>query len=411
MKKSLVALAALAATASFAQVTLSGRASMDVSTFETNNATSGDVFNYARRVRVADTSSRITFAANEDLGGGMRAGVYCETGINIDTANANGQANTANANTSEWCSREGRAYLGSGGYEIRLGRQNVWWTQGELNQVGSTFLGSDTFTNLQNGGVGVFGVRLENMVKVASTAGVFAGSEAYWGVMGNAQGEGANASFNGTLAAQAPKGKYHGFKLQYTQGAIVGMIDYQNSTASAAVTAAPGTTTANATLGANSFDRSAYKLGLGYKYNPNSIVAVQYWAKKRTDVTTAGATFVSPFLLSNASQTTAGDAKDSGYGIVVKHDLGGNWTAHAQWGKANKLQNSAGDVADSGATAYTLGLTKALSKRTHIYTAYHVINNQANAAYGMTGGNYSSAANQYQGADNKIMSLGMIHNF
>jgi len=408
MKKSLVALAALAATTAFAQtsVTLSGRASMDVSTFETSGATAGDNYNYNRRVRVADTASRITFAVNEDLGGGMKAGVYCETGINIDTANASGQANTANANTSEWCSREGRAYIGNATGEIRLGRQNVWWTQGALNEAGSTFLGSDTFTNLQNGGVGVLGVRLENMVKLVAGAGMgaFAGSEFYTGVMGNAQGEA--AAVTGTAPAASPKGKYYGFKLQYTQGNIVGMIDHQNSTSSAV-----GAATANAALGTNSFDRSAYKYGLGYKYNPTSIVAVQYWTKKRTDVTNAAAAFVSPFMLNATAQTTTGDAKDSGYGVYVKHDLGGGMLFHGQWGKANNLKNNAGDVADSGATAYTLGLTKALSKRTHLYTAYHVITNQANAAYGMTGGNYTSAANQYQGADNKIMAVGMIHNF
>jgi len=162
MKKTLVALPALAAFGAQAQsfVTLSGRASMDVSTFEATGSTNGAAADYRSRIRVADTSSRITFAAQEDLGAGNRAGVYCETGINIDTANANGQANSANANTSEWCSREGRLYYGNNTAEIRLGRQNVWWTQGALNQVGSRHLGSDSFTNLQNGGVGVYGVRV-----------------------------------------------------------------------------------------------------------------------------------------------------------------------------------------------------------------------------------------------------------
>ena len=332
----------------------------------------------------------------------MKAGVYCETGINIDNAAATGQANTANANTSEWCSREGRAYIGNATGEIRLGRQNVWWTQGALNEAGSTFIGSDTFTNLQNGGVGVFGVRLENMVKVVagSAMGAFAGSEFYTGVMGNAQGEAAAAN-------TSPKGKYYGFKLMYTQGNIVGMIDHQNSSA-----AATSTSTAGVSVGANSFDRSAYKYGLGYKYNPTSIVALQYWTKKRTDNTNPTAAFASPFLLqaAGAQAVTAGNAKDSGYGVYVKHDLGGGMLVHAQYGKANNLKSDAGDVADSGATAYTLGLTKALSKRTHIYTAYHAINNQVAAAYNMTGGNYASGTSS-QGADIKMYSLGMIHNF
>ena len=97
---------------------------------------------------------------------------------------------------------------------------------------------------------------------------------------------------------------------------------------------------------------------------------------------------------------------------MLKHDLGGTYTLHAQYGKANNLKDGSGNVqADTGATAYSLGLTKDLSKRTHLYTAYHVINNNANAAYNMSGGNYSSAGTLYQGASVKMMSLGMIHNF
>lgn len=236
MKKSLVALAALAATGAFAQssVTLSGRASMDVSTFEATGSTAGASADFKRRTRIADTASRITFAATEDLGGGLRAGVYCETGINIDTASNYGQANTNNGNTSEFCSREGRMFIGNNTAEVRLGRQNVWWTQGALNAGGSTYLGSDTLTHLINGGVGVYTVRGENqiMLNANSGLGAFAGSQVYYGVMGIAGGNAAAPATQygeATAAGTDPKSKYYGFKLLYTAGQIVGMIDYQKS--------------------------------------------------------------------------------------------------------------------------------------------------------------------------------------
>lgn len=427
MKKTLVALAALAATASFAQsfVTLSGRASMDVSTFEAGGTTTATE-SYARKVRVADTSSRITFAAQEDLGAGSKAGVYCETGINIDTANASGQANTANANTSEWCSREGRLYYGNNLAEIRLGRQNVWWTQGALNQVGSRHMGSDSFTNLQNGGVGVYGVRLENMVllNLNGDAGAFAGSQVYAGRMGGATGEGAvaNAAVTATATATAAtsannvisNGQYAGFKLAYTQGQIVGMIDYQTShnSAGTGTTGVTGVSTGNT----SSFDRSATKLGLGYKYAgaaSSSIVSAQMWNKKRTDLTaptTANVTLTGTGGI--LSTTNSGSGKDSGYGIVVEHDLGANRMVVAQWGKANNLKNVSGAEQDgTGATAYTIGFRQALSKRTHVYTAYHTIKNDANINYNMGGGNYTSAAVVGNGAQIKMFALGMQHDF
>ena len=407
-------MAALAATTAFAQtsVTLSGRASLDVSSYEAKGSTAGVAHDLKNRFRVADTSSRITFAATEDLGGGSRAGVYCETGINIDNGSSHGQADSGNANTSEFCSREGRISYGNSNWDLRLGRQNVWWTQGELNQVGSTFLGSDSSTNLQNGGAGVYTTRGENMIKLARTSGAFAGSEIYTGFMGisgsttsatnvtNANGEAATAD-------KTPNAKYFGGKLLYTAGQYVVMWDHQNSTAAAAIA-----TTSAGGVGVNSFNRTANKFGLGFKYNPTSLVSFQYWAKERKDVTAPGTAYVSMFSASStaAATTSKGDAKDSGYALVVKHDLGGGMTFHGQYTKANNIKASGVEQTDTGATAYTLGVTNALSKRTHIYGAYHVITNQANAAYNMTGGNYASGTSR-QGADVKMMALGMIHNF
>lgn len=393
MKKTLVALAALAAASAFAQstVTLSGRASMDVSTYEATGSTAGAASDLKSRVRVADTASRITFAANEDLGGGLKAGVYCETGINIDNASNAGQAGTVNANTSQFCSREGRAYFGNNTAEIRLGRQNVWWTQGALNEVGSTYLGSDSFTNLINGGVGVYTVRGENMIKLTAggDTGAFAGSEiyqGYMGVSGDYAALPAGATGEAVGANKDASGKYSGAKLNYAMGQFVFMLDQQSSKSPFAASG-------------SSFDRSATKVGVAYKYNATSLVSLQTWNKKRTDGTGA------------AYSSTTGDAKDSGYGIVVKHDLGGNWMAHAQYGKANNIKGtSAGEIADSGATGYTLGLTKAFSKRTHVYTAYHNITNASAAAYNMVGGNYASGTSA-AGADVKVLALGMIHNF
>jgi len=418
MKKTLVALAALSAVSAFAQVTLSGRASMDVSTYSAMDAVDSTK-NLAGRTRVADTSSRIIFAANEDLGAGLKAGVYCETGINIDNGSSTGQADSNNANTTAWCSREGRAYFGNNDVEVRLGRQNVWWTQGALNEVGSTYLGADSLTNLINGGVGVYTVRGENMIKLTAGAGTgaFAGSEVYTAPMGVSGNAGTtNSSGEAAQAGAANKAKYGGFKLLYTQGAVVGMVDYQYSTNSAAVTAAAANTVAGGVggvRGANSFDRKATKVGLGYKYAQDSMVTAQYWQKSRTDVTTPGTALVTPWALAVNTATT-GDAKDSGYGIVVKHALGGGLTAHAQYGKTRNLKDGSGvEQADTSAQAYTLGLTKAVSKRTHFYGAYHQISNANKAAYDMTGGNYSSAGSAGVGLGStvKMFALGMIHNF
>jgi predicted porin len=390
MKKTLVAVAALAATAAFAQVTLTGRANMDLSTMGTSGSTVAGT-DFATRTRVADAGSRITFAANEDLGGGMHAGAYCETGINIDTATANGQANTANLNTSEWCSREGRLVLGNKTVELRLGRQNVWWTQGEINPTGSSFIGTDISSNMFNGGVGVQGVRLENMIMLHgnSDLGAFAGSQIYTGYTTPNEATGAV----GTTNVQ-PKGTYSGFKALYTAGKFVAQMDYQTAT------------DANVSTNLNTnFDRVAAKYGLGYKYATGSIASVQYWNKERTDKTNPLAAF------SASSSSGAGKGKDAGYVIAVNHTISPTVMLLANYAKMDNITDTvSGEIADSGATAYTLGGLYRLSKRTHVYAAVHNVRNDKHINYGMSGGSYQSFT-PANGSTLSVTSLGLQHNF
>jgi len=115
MKKSLVALAALAATGAFAQsaVTLSGTLDLNIQNAK-NDATSQTIMN-----KNGVASSRIQFAGTEDLGGGMTANFTCDTdlspqaGLGYNTnaaATTNGTASsatTAASATASLCNRIG----------------------------------------------------------------------------------------------------------------------------------------------------------------------------------------------------------------------------------------------------------------------------------------------------------------
>jgi len=384
MRVFFIALAAIAATgASFAQVTLSGRANLGVSTYAATGSTIGSTADFNSRTRVHDASSRITFAVNEDLGGGLTAGVYCETGINIDTATANGQANTANANTSEWCSREGRLSLGNNLAEVRLGRQNVWWTQGKFGDAASNWIGTDVGSNIFNGGTGGAITRGDNMVMLHanSAAGGFAGSQLYYGINKDATGESAGVN-------TSPTGSYNGMKLNYQINNLILGYDLQNQTNNGIVAAA------GAAPAVASFDRIFHRLSVGYLYAPGSVVSLQYWTKERTDKA-AGAAYNNggASLTANAAVNgVSGNGKDSGFHINVQHNLNGTINLFAQYSRANNVTGTAaGDIADSGATAYTLGATYEMSKRTRLYAVYANIQNNANANYNLNGGNWSSA--------------------
>jgi predicted porin len=96
MKKSLVALAALAATGAFAQssVTLYGRIDAGLTNQKTTTSTAGvstnkTVFDLAG-AQNTKTGARLGVTGVEDLGGGLKAGFVIETRVNIDKS-----ANTA----------------------------------------------------------------------------------------------------------------------------------------------------------------------------------------------------------------------------------------------------------------------------------------------------------------------------
>jgi predicted porin len=404
MKKSLIALAVLGTSfAASAQVTLGGRGAMEVGNWQATGATAGTAADFRDRTRVADVGSRIILRVNEDLGGGLRAFAYCETGINIDNASSTGQANTNNANTTTWCSREGHLGIGNQTAEVRLGRQNVWWTQGPANVTGAVYHAGDAVTDLLTQGIGQYTVRGENMVMLVAGpgTGAWAGSNVYMGYMGisghiaqsglpGAVQVGAGQNNGEAVGANAnATGKYQGFKIAYSQGLLVGAFDMQTSDTG---TPADGTATTSRT------DRSAQRVTAGYRFAGDkspSIVSIQYAKRDRTVTTVAG---------------VATKGEEDVIALVGQYALAGGWILNGTYGKASDRKDNNVTVANTGATAYGLGVVKTLSTRTHGFFHYRVIDNKAAGAYGLAGGNYQSGT-PAAGADSKGWGFGLVHNF
>ena len=140
MQKKLLAIAvagALAPAAAMAQSTVEiyGRANMGLDLWESKGAVDSTT-DMKSRVRVFDFGSRLGFRVNESLGGGLRAFVVMETGVNIDSGSVNGQSGSQNASTGTWASRD--SYLGLGGSwgDVRFGRQGLHDLD-ELSLVGA----------------------------------------------------------------------------------------------------------------------------------------------------------------------------------------------------------------------------------------------------------------------------------
>jgi len=399
MKKTLVAVAALAATASFAQstVTLSGRGQMEYSNYSaTGSVTPSNDLN--SRARLADNGSRITFVANEDLGGGLNAGVYCETGFNMDVASSNGQGAISNSSTSEWCSRESRLFIGNSTAQLRLGRQNSWWSQGELNDTGANKVGIDVSSNVFNShGAGGSYTRIDNTIKVVggSALGAFAGSEVWTAIATNNE-----SAANGIEPSTRGK-NLTGFTLKFAVNPqVVAQIDYLSAGSTATATSV------------SSFDRTMARYGLGYKYAAGSIVSGQYWTNERTDLSGSANTFRNVGDTAFGQVAVSGNVKNSGYILNLNHNFGNNFTAVAMYTRAGNIQtgSSSTELNDSGVVAYTLGGMYRLSKRTHIYGAVNSIQNGASSNVNISGGGQASGTVS-NGATVNITAVGLQHNF
>jgi hypothetical protein len=335
-----------------------------------------------------------------------------ETGVNLDTGDGNGQgvgvasgaASAANGATNNIGSREAHVGIGNSAYEVRLGRQNVYWTHGELNQTGANFLSGDVlgaFTAPSSGFSAGVASRQNNTIllqlnKDSLLGGNFAGTQLYYSTNG---GEGAT-----TAAASPNKSSLQGFKINYNMGPYVAMYDNVaiKNTGNAAANA-------NDAANAGNFDAKSTKFALGYKYAADSIISVNFFEHERT-YNLAASNTAAPNII-NVVGTATGSRKQSGNGINLVHSLGGGLTAYAQMAKFGKAKNSAGaDVADSGAKATMIGIRKDLSKRTGIYAWTGKITNEAANAVNFSGGSYASG-NSPVGADPKITAIGIMHNF
>jgi len=185
MKKTLIALAAVAATsAAFAQSTVTMFGVVDAAFAKGT----GSVSDRTTLKNSGYNSSRFGVRGTEDLGGGMSASFHLEAGVNNDdgtgsASNTNNQAVTgANAGTQGLTfNRRSTVSLTGGFGELRLGRDYTpqFWTETAFDPFGTNGVG----TNIAFNKGGVTGVRASNSIGYLSPAfsGVKVWAQTYMG--------------------------------------------------------------------------------------------------------------------------------------------------------------------------------------------------------------------------------------
>jgi len=225
MKKSLVALAVLAASgAAMAQSSVTLFGIVDAGYAYGKGAASSKT--QLRNSGIA--SSRLGFRGVEDLGGGMKASFHLEAGVNNDDGTGSGSSVANQAQTSANAGTQGLTFnrrstvsLESGMGELRLGRDYTpqFWSETAYDPFGTNGVG----TNIAFNKGGLTGVRASNSIGYLSPSmgGVKLWVQTYMGE-------------NASTAAKIGNG--NAFRVTFDQGKFSAAIAGSETTTAAGVT-------------------------------------------------------------------------------------------------------------------------------------------------------------------------------
>lgn len=240
MKKTLLALAALAATsAAFAQSSVTLYGVVDVSV----ERVKGD--HQVNRVSSSNlASSRLGFKGTEDIGGGLKANFALETAVTADTG-ANGGGSTRFFDRAAWVG------LSGGAGEIRLGRQDS--SIGAL-AGDTTILGGQAYDDLK-----ILGTRAADSYRRVDNAITYILPTVVQGVTAQLQHSTAagSSAATGSEVYGSNAGESTGLSIKYASGAVLAGLGYINIKDDGA---AAGDQHANATLVYGGYDLGMAKV-------------------------------------------------------------------------------------------------------------------------------------------------------
>lgn len=378
MKKSLIAIAALAATGAFAQstVTIDGVVDAGYVNYDIKGAKVSGID------RNLTATSQFNFRVNSDLGGGMNASWRSETDFVVTSNGANqgtvgnvggatvaGNANLTNGTASTFMNGEQELALSTSYGRVGFGAINNTALFTHLySQPFGTAIGSGF--NAVSGSLTTANVRDDNSFQY--TTPTFLGGLKFNALVRKAQGQSAssgNANFNASLGAQQQAGSTS-FAAQYNAGPLNALLtrNVKDATVVASPSAASATAAAGATLTYGT--RGTYTaLAANYKLG--------------------GATVYAGYQASAATDGVGATASDRKYmNVAVKYEMGANMFL-ANAGRLSKAGTAT--TSSSSSSLFALGYEYALSKTAALTARYERISDSAGAVsttgYATTTGN------------------------
>ena len=343
MKKTLLAIAALAATSgAFAQSSLTIYGVLDAS-LERIDADKG-----ITRVSSDNLStSRLGFKGTEDIGGGLKAGFMLETAVKADTG--------AQGNTARFWDRAAWVGLSGSFGELRLGRQDS-----SIGDIAGNVLSAQAYDDFKFTGsrAGDKYRRVDNAITYilpTFVPGLAAQVQYSTAAVGFKSGAVDSTVAGSESADNTDAGKYVGLSVKYAAGPFLAGLGYLYSADENQAAALTGKQKGNATLVYAGYDFGVAKV-IGYYDNETALAS-------QTATTVAG--------------LAAADKRFSLYGVKVAVPVTDAFTLTAGLSQA---KNANGTDNSDGATLFSLKGVYALSKRTSVYGMLSYISNDDNAA-------------------------------
>ena len=376
MRKSLIAMAALAATgAASAQssVTVFGVADAAVSYYSVKSAfynnTAALVLPPAitpagvKRSQTAlssgaNSSSRVGFRGTEDLGGGLAAGFWLEAGYNLDSG--------ASGLTS--FNRRSTVSLSGNFGEIRLGRDYVptYWNESVFDPMGAVGVGENLIKTISGNiatarGPGSTIAANDNAIRASNSVGYFLPRDlgGFYGQVMYALHE--NVKSSDLAGSPTSRGRYYGGRFGYANGPLDVAVAYGESTAADTTTV----TAAGVATGARFSDKlRTINLGASYDFGILKLMGELSQVRDSARTTT-------PF--GGIGRLTATD-KDEYNGAMIGMTVPvGPGVVKASYARV-KFKNDPGTPSplfapdrDASASKLALGYVHNLSKRTALY--------------------------------------------
>lgn len=344
MKKTLIALAALAATgAVMAQSSVTIYGVVDQAVTRTSNSNGGG--SNTGLTSGANVTNRLGFRGTEDLGGGLKAKFQIETNLAADAPSA-----TTIGDRGAWV-----AIASDSMGEVRLGREynNAFWNPISFSAWGTNGVGATIF---------------------------HAARGAYFGTGTGIGGAGAGAGFVGTSHSSDPyiwNNNSISYILPGNLGGVYGSIQYAFDEQAAA----------GNSLGQNTNMRIGYKAGaldvaLGYgavdgQAAINDVKSLNIGASYDFGVVKVMAVWNEDKQKDAA--TGAAESKLSGYEIGAVMPMGPG-RLRAAYGTV-KLDDLNPATANLKANKFAIGYVYPMSKRTSVYTSYARVSNKNGAAF------------------------------